>query len=78
MEKGKLKRKQYRTKPPLSVFLVEVKTAPNNKDTFNGEYIQQCELHTFLHNLVNVLVQIANKVGLRRKFFAILTVTAIA
>jgi hypothetical protein len=33
--------KQYRTKLPLSMFFVELKPAPNNKDIFNVEYIQQ-------------------------------------
>jgi hypothetical protein len=37
--------KQYRTKLlPLSMFFVELKPAPNNKDTFNVEYIQQCKI----------------------------------
>jgi hypothetical protein len=32
--------KQYRTKLPLSMFFVELKPVPNNKDIFNVEYIQ--------------------------------------
>jgi hypothetical protein len=36
--------KQYRTKQPLSMFFVELKPAPNNKDIFNVEYIQQCKI----------------------------------
>jgi hypothetical protein len=32
--------KQYRTNLPFSMFFVELKPAPNNKDTFNLEYIQ--------------------------------------
>jgi hypothetical protein len=31
--------KQYRTKLPLCMFFLELKTAPNNKDIFNVEYI---------------------------------------
>jgi hypothetical protein len=30
--------RQYRTKLPLSVFSVELKPAPTNKDTFNVQY----------------------------------------
>jgi hypothetical protein len=36
--------KQYRTKLPLSMSFVELKPAPNNKDIFNVEYIQQCKI----------------------------------
>jgi hypothetical protein len=36
--------KQYRTKLPLSMFLVELKPAPNNKDILNVDYIQQCKI----------------------------------
>jgi hypothetical protein len=36
--------KQYRTKLPLSTFSVELKPAPNNKDIFNVENIQQCKI----------------------------------
>jgi hypothetical protein len=36
--------KQYRTKLPLSMFFVELKPAPNSKDMFNVEYIQQCKI----------------------------------
>jgi hypothetical protein len=32
--------KQYRTKLPLSMFFVDLKPAPNNKDIFNVEYTQ--------------------------------------
>jgi hypothetical protein len=35
---------QYRTKLPLSMFFVELKTAPNNKDIFLVEYLQQCKI----------------------------------
>jgi hypothetical protein len=35
---------QYRTKLPLSMFFVELKPAPNNKDKFNIEYIQQYKI----------------------------------
>jgi hypothetical protein len=31
--------KEYRTELPLSMFLVELKPTPNNKDIFNVEYI---------------------------------------
>jgi hypothetical protein len=33
---------QYRHKLPLSMFYVELNPAPNNKDIFNVECIQQC------------------------------------
>jgi hypothetical protein len=36
--------KQYRTKLPLSIFFVELKPAPNNKDIYNVEYLQQCKI----------------------------------
>jgi hypothetical protein len=36
--------KQYRTNLPLSMFFVEPKPAPNNKDLFHVEYIQQCKI----------------------------------
>jgi hypothetical protein len=36
--------KQYRTKLPLSMFFVDLKSAPNNENIFNVEYIQQCKL----------------------------------
>jgi hypothetical protein len=36
--------KQYRTKQPLSMFFVDLKPAPNNKDVFNVECIQQCKI----------------------------------
>jgi hypothetical protein len=32
--------KQYKNNIPLSVFSVELKPAPNNKDIFNVEYIK--------------------------------------
>jgi hypothetical protein len=35
---------QYRTKLPLSMFYVELKPAPNNKDIFLVEYLQQCKI----------------------------------
>jgi hypothetical protein len=35
---------QYRTKLPLSMFYVELKPAPNNKDIFLVEYLQQCKV----------------------------------
>jgi hypothetical protein len=36
--------KQYGTKLPLSMFFVELKPAPNNKDIFLVEYLQQCKI----------------------------------
>jgi hypothetical protein len=33
--------KQYRTKLPLSMFFVALKAAPNNKDIYKVEYLQQ-------------------------------------
>jgi hypothetical protein len=33
--------KQYKTRLPLSMFFVNLKPAPNNKDMSNVEYIQQ-------------------------------------
>jgi hypothetical protein len=36
--------KQNRNKLPLSMFLVEFKPAPNNKDIFLVEYLQQCKI----------------------------------
>jgi hypothetical protein len=33
--------KQYKTKLSLSMFFVELKPAPNNKDIFNAEFVQQ-------------------------------------
>jgi hypothetical protein len=35
---------QYHTKLPLSMFFVELKPAPNNKDIFLMEYLQQCKI----------------------------------
>jgi hypothetical protein len=35
---------QYRTKLPLSMFYVELKPAPNNKDVFLVEYLQECKM----------------------------------
>jgi hypothetical protein len=34
---------QNRTKLPLSMLFVELKPAPNNKDIYNVEYLQQCK-----------------------------------
>jgi hypothetical protein len=36
--------KQYRTTLPLSMFFVKLKPAPNNKHTFNLEYVEQCNI----------------------------------
>jgi hypothetical protein len=37
--------KQCRTKLPLSMILVDLKPAPNNKDIFSVEYTQQCKIN---------------------------------
>jgi hypothetical protein len=36
--------KQFQTKLPLSMFFVDLKPAPNNKDIFNVEFLQQCKI----------------------------------
>jgi hypothetical protein len=36
--------KHYRTKLPLPMFFVELRPAPNNKDIFNIEFLQQCRI----------------------------------
>jgi hypothetical protein len=36
--------KQFRTKLPLSMFFVDLKPAPNNKDIFDVEFLQQCRI----------------------------------
>jgi hypothetical protein len=36
--------KQFHTKLPLSMFFVDLKPAPNNKDIFLVEYLQQCKI----------------------------------
>jgi hypothetical protein len=36
--------KQYRTKLPLSMFFVDLKPVPTNKDIFDIEYLQQCKI----------------------------------
>jgi hypothetical protein len=36
--------KHYRTKQPLSMFLIDLLPAPNNKDIFNVEFLQQCKI----------------------------------
>jgi hypothetical protein len=36
--------KQYKTKLPLSMFFVELKPAPNNKDMYKVEYLQECKI----------------------------------
>jgi hypothetical protein len=35
---------QYRTKLPLSMFFVDLKPAPNNKDIFQVDHLQQCKI----------------------------------
>jgi hypothetical protein len=37
--------KQYRTKQPLSMSFVKLKSVPNNKNIFHVEYIQQCKIN---------------------------------
>jgi hypothetical protein len=36
--------KQYRTKLPFSMFFVDLKPAPTNKDIFDVEYLQKCKI----------------------------------
>jgi hypothetical protein len=36
--------KQHKTKLPLSMFFVELKPAPENKDIYEVEYLQQCKI----------------------------------
>jgi hypothetical protein len=36
--------KQFRTKLPFSMFFVDLKPAPNNKDIFNFEFLQQYKI----------------------------------
>jgi hypothetical protein len=36
--------KQFQTKLPLSMFFVDLKLAPNNKDIFDVEFVQQCKI----------------------------------
>jgi hypothetical protein len=36
--------KQFWTKLPLSMFFVDLKPAPNNKDIFDVEFLQQCKI----------------------------------
>jgi hypothetical protein len=36
--------KQFQTKLPLSMFFVDLKPAPNNKDIFDVEFLQQCKI----------------------------------
>jgi hypothetical protein len=57
--------KQYRTMLPLSLFFVELKPAPNNKDIFNVEYIQQRKKNSNHPNTKGILlhVQTAKDMG---------------
>jgi hypothetical protein len=52
--------KQYRTKLPLSMFSTELKPSPNNKDTFNVDYLQQCETKFELPKHKRDIAQCAN------------------
>jgi hypothetical protein len=36
--------KQFRTKLPLSMFFVDLKPAPSNKNIFDVEFLQQCKI----------------------------------
>jgi hypothetical protein len=51
---------QYRTKLPLSMFFVELKPAPNNKDIFLVEYLQQCKIKFEALKHKRDIVQCAN------------------
>jgi hypothetical protein len=51
---------QHRTKLPLSMSFVEMKPAPNNKDIFNAEYIQQCKINLNLPDTKKDIAQCAN------------------
>jgi hypothetical protein len=57
--------KQYRTKQPFSMFFVELKTAPNNKDTFNLEYIQQCKIKFKPPNSKGILLNVQTAKDMR-------------
>jgi hypothetical protein len=47
-------------KQPLSMFFVELKPAPNNKDIFNAGYIQQCKIQFEPPKHKRDIVQCAN------------------
>jgi hypothetical protein len=36
--------KQFQTKLQLSMFFVDLKPVPNNKDIFDVEFLQQCKI----------------------------------
>jgi hypothetical protein len=36
--------KHYLTKQPLSMFFIDLLPAPNNKDIYNVEFLQQCKI----------------------------------
>jgi hypothetical protein len=50
--------KQYRTKLPLSMFFVDLKPAPNNKEILNLEYIQQCKINLNHPNTKGILLKL--------------------
>jgi hypothetical protein len=52
--------KQYGTRLPLSMFFVDLKPVPNNKDIFNMEYIQQGKIKFELPNHKRDIAQCAN------------------
>jgi hypothetical protein len=51
---------QYRIKLSLSMFFVERKPAPNNKDIFLVEYLQQCKIKFEPHKHKREIAQCAN------------------
>jgi hypothetical protein len=52
--------KHYRTKQPLSMFFVDLKLTPNNKDIFNVEFLQQCKIKFESPKHRRVIAQCAN------------------
>jgi hypothetical protein len=52
--------RQIRTKLPLFMFFIELKPAPNIKDIFNVEYIQQCKIKFELPKHKSYIAQCAN------------------
>jgi hypothetical protein len=57
--------KQYRTELPISMLFVELKPAPNNKDIYKVEYLQQCRIKfdcCSCYYLVDVFVLVSNLV----------------
>jgi hypothetical protein len=52
--------KQYRTKLMPSLYLVELKPAPNNKNIFTEQYIQECKIKCELPKHKKHIAQCAN------------------